>query len=107
IVREPDGLAMSSRNVYLSPEDRKDATVLYRSLLMARDLINQGERNPSQVKNAMTEMINQVKGAQIDYIEIYNAADLGELVEIKGQVLIALAVRFGSTRLIDNLLLEV
>jgi len=107
IVREPDGLAMSSRNVYLSPEDRKDATVLYRSLLMARELINQGVRETSQVKKAMFDMINQVSSAQIDYIEIYNAMDLSEIQEIKGQVLLALAVRFGSTRLIDNLLLEV
>lgn len=107
IVREPDGLAMSSRNVYLSPEDRKEATVLYRSLLMARDLINEGVRNPSQVRNAMLEMIDSVDGTQIDYIEIYNAQDLSELEEIKGQILIALAVRFGATRLIDNLLLEV
>lgn len=107
IVREPDGLAMSSRNVYLSPEDRKDATVLYRSLLMARDLINQGVRKPSQVRNAMLDMINQVSDAQIDYIEIYNALDLSEIEELEGQVLLALAVRFGSTRLIDNLLMEV
>jgi pantoate--beta-alanine ligase len=107
IVREPDGLAMSSRNVYLSPEDRKNATVLYRSLLMAKDLIKRGERNPSQVRNAMFEMINRVDGTQIDYIEIYNAKDLSELEEINGQVLLALAVRFGETRLIDNLLLEV
>ena len=107
IIREPDGLAMSSRNVYLSPEDRKDATVLYRSLLMARDLIIQGVRKPSQVRNAMLEMINQVSCAQIDYIEINNALDLSEIEEIKGQVLLALAVRFGTTRLIDNLLVEV
>lgn len=107
IVREPDGLAMSSRNVYLSPENRKNATVLYRSLLMARDLINEGVKQPSQVRNAMIELINQVNGAQIDYIEIYNGVDLSELEEIKGQVLLALAVRFGNTRLIDNLLLEV
>lgn len=107
IIREPDGLAMSSRNVYLSPEDREKATILYRSLLMARDLINRGEREPSKVREAMLEMINQVDGAQVDYVEIYNASDLSELEEIKGQVLLALAVRFGTTRLIDNLLVEV
>jgi len=107
IVREPDGLAMSSRNVYLSPEDRKKATILYRSLLMARDMIREGERNPQAVRNAMIEMINQANGAEIDYVEIYNGFDLSDIEEIKGQVLLALAVRFGSTRLIDNLLLEV
>lgn len=107
IIREPDGLAMSSRNVYLSPEDREKATVLYRSLLMARDLINRGEREPSRVREAMLEMIKQVNGAQVDYVEIYNAFDLSELEEIRGQVLLALAVRFGTTRLIDNLLVEV
>jgi len=107
IIREPDGLAMSSRNVYLSPEEREKATVLYRSLLMARDLINRGEREPSRVREAMLEMIKQVDGAQVDYVEIYNANDLSELEEIKGQVLLALAVRFGTTRLIDNLLVEV
>lgn len=107
IVREPDGLAMSSRNAYLSLEDRKNATVLYRSLLMARDLINRGVRRTSEVKDAMVSLITGVNGTQIDYIEIYNAMDLSELEEIKGKVLIALAVRFGDTRLIDNLLLEV
>jgi pantoate--beta-alanine ligase len=107
IVREPDGLAMSSRNVYLSPEDRKNATVLYRSLLMARDLINQGARKPSQVRNAMLELIGQAPAAQVDYVEIYNGMDLSELEDINGLVLLALAVRFGNTRLIDNLLLEV
>ena len=74
---------------------------------MARDLINRGVRRTSEVKDAMVSLITGVNGTQIDYIEIYNAMDLSELEEIKGKVLIALAVRFGDTRLIDNLLLEV
>jgi pantoate--beta-alanine ligase len=107
IVREEDGLALSSRNVYLDPEQRAQAVVLYRSLLAARDLIKTGERNIERVKSLLEQIIKSSPGASIEYIEIYDAHDLADIHEIKGSVLIALAVKFGKTRLIDNLIVEV
>lgn len=107
IVREPDGVAMSSRNAYLKATERADARVLSRSLTMAQGLIEAGARNPSIVKDAMIEAISQVPGARIDYIEILNGNDLSGLEQIEGKVLIALAVKFGGARLIDNVLVEV
>jgi len=91
IVREEDGLAMSSRNVYLSPEERKSAVILSKSLMEAEELIKKGEK----------------KNAVIDYVEVVNADTLENVDEIKGRVLVALAVKFGSTRLIDNVIVEV
>ncbi|MDD4801771.1 MAG: pantoate--beta-alanine ligase [Syntrophomonas sp.] len=107
IVREEDGLALSSRNVYLDADKRKQALVLSKSLQAARELIKSGERNVDRVKALLTDTIKTSPDANIDYAEIYDAADLSELDVIKGQVLIALAVKFGTTRLIDNLLVEV
>jgi len=107
IIREADGLAMSSRNVYLSPADRKNAVVLYQSLLKAKDLVADGVNRPAEIIKAITDLINQTPGAVIDYVEILSGRDLSEIEEIKGKVLLALAVKFGNTRLIDNLLLEV
>ncbi|MGI6452604.1 MAG: pantoate--beta-alanine ligase [Syntrophomonadaceae bacterium] len=107
IVREKDGLAMSSRNVYLDSTQRQEAVVLSKSLKMAEDQIKQGERDIKKVKNLMQEMISECPQAKVDYIEIANAYDLSDLEEIQGQVLIALAVKIGNTRLIDNMLVEV
>jgi pantoate--beta-alanine ligase len=107
IVREEDGLALSSRNVYLDEEQRAQALVLNRSLQAARELIQAGERNVAKVKSLLEQMIKTSPGADIGYVEIYDARDLAQLEEIQGQVLIALAVKFGTTRLIDNLLVEV
>lgn len=107
IVREKDGLAMSSRNVYLSPTDRENAVVLNRSLQKAREMIAAGADDPVQVRQAVVEAIEATPNASIDYVELYGGDDLRELTRIEGRVLIALAVRFGATRLIDNLLLEV
>ncbi|MDD3364256.1 MAG: pantoate--beta-alanine ligase [Syntrophomonas sp.] len=107
IVREEDGLALSSRNVYLDPEQREQALVLNRSLQAARELIYSGERNVAKVKSLLEQTIKTSPGADISYAEIFDASDLAEVEEIKGQVLIALAVKFGTTRLIDNLLVEV
>ncbi len=107
IVREDDGLALSSRNVYLSAEQRQQALVLNQSLFAARDLIQSGERNAAKVKSLLEQMINTSPGANIDYAEIYDARDLAEVEDINSPVLIALAVKFGTTRLIDNLLVEV
>jgi pantoate--beta-alanine ligase len=107
IVRESDGLAMSSRNVYLSPELRSQALVLNRSLLAARDLIQAGERNAARVKDKLVEVITSSPAADIVYAEIYDANDLKDVEIIESKVLIALAVKFGTTRLIDNLMVEV
>ena len=107
IVREEDGLALSSRNVYLNPQERQEALVLSQSLQAARQLIMDGERDVEKVKDFIRNIIATSPGAQIDYIELNKADDLASLPRIEGKVLIALAVKFGTTRLIDNLLVEV
>jgi pantoate--beta-alanine ligase len=107
IVREKDGLALSSRNVYLSPEQRQQALVLNQSLQLARGLIQAGERDAAQIQELLVRTIGSSPGADIVYAEIYDAADLAEVERITGPVLIALAVKFGTTRLIDNLIVEV
>lgn len=107
IIREKDGLAMSSRNMYLNSEERKSALVLSKSLFEAERLINSGEWNVKKVKSFMTDQISSEKLAQIDYIEILKADGLEKIEEIKGKVLIALAVKIGKTRLIDNIVVEV
>jgi pantoate--beta-alanine ligase len=102
IVREPDGLAISSRNQYLSAEERKNATVLHRALVQARTMIDGGERNPVVVRRDMTEMIAATPGATVDYAEVVNEESLQSVEGIHGRTLLAVAVRFGQTRLIDN-----
>ncbi len=103
IVREQDGLAISSRNEYLSPEQRREATVLYRSLMEARRLIGSGEREANRIKEIMKEIIESATDARIDYVSIVNRDTLDDIEEVKGNILIALAVLIGKTRLIDNL----
>lgn len=103
-VREEDGLALSSRNVYLGPKQRKDATVLHRALKRAEDLVNAGENSAAAVAAEMKRLITRVKGTRIEYIAIVNSDTLEPVREIKGKTLIALAVRVGKARLIDNLL---
>lgn len=107
IVREADGLALSSRNVYLNGEQRQQALVLSRSLQKARQLAEDGEHNVPRLKQEIRQMIESAPQAEIDYVDIFYAEDLGDVEEIKGRVLIALAVKFGNTRLIDNLIVEV
>jgi pantoate--beta-alanine ligase len=104
-VREEDGLAMSSRNIYLGPKQRKDAVILYETLMRAKDSISNGESSAVKVITAMKKQIRAVKGARIDYIAVVNSETLEPLKEIKGRTLIALAVRIGKARLIDNILL--
>lgn len=106
-VREPDGLAMSSRNEYLTPTERRDATVLYRSLKRAEELIKAGERDPNRVVSEMTSMIEGVRTSKIDYVSIVDIEDLQELETLKGEILIGLAVWFGKARLIDNTIVQV
>lgn len=107
IVREPDGLAMSSRNQYLDAEQRRNATVLHRALEAIRQQIDAGERRAAPLAQLARELIAATAGARLDYVEIVAWETLQPAAELRGQVLIALAVYFGSTRLIDNLLLTV
>ncbi len=106
-VREHDGLAMSSRNVYLSPEQRKAAPILYQSLLQAKESIKKGERSAAAVRNQIIQNISAEPLASIDYVSVTDTTELQEIDRIQNQALIALAVRFGQTRLIDNILVEV
>jgi pantoate--beta-alanine ligase len=107
IMREPDGLAMSSRNTYLTPEERKAATVLYRALQHAQKRIDEGERKSKTLMKEIREVIESEPLARIDYISITDMVELKELKTLKGKCLIALAVYFGSTRLIDNIIVDV
>ena len=102
IVREADGLAMSSRNKYLSPEERQQALVLYRSLTRAEELIREGERNVNTLLQAMKTVISEAPDARIDYIAIVDAETLEPLSTVRHNTVIALAVYIGTTRLIDN-----
>lgn len=103
IVREPDGLAMSSRNAYLNPEERRAALVLSRSLRAAKAGIRGGERDAAKVLAGIRFMIEAEPLARIDYIAAVDAAGLEPVDVLRGEVLIALAVFVGPTRLIDNL----
>jgi pantoate--beta-alanine ligase len=102
-VREKDGLACSSRNSYLNPEERDQAKILYQSLKLGEKLIKAGEKNPLKVIKKMTEMIQQMPLAKIDYIALTDTRTLEPVRKIKGELLLSLAVRFGKTGLIDNL----
>jgi pantoate--beta-alanine ligase len=105
IVREPDGLALSSRNQYLSPEERKHATVLYRVLQEARERVEAGERDAASLKQHLEARIRNTPGAVVDYVALVSPDSFQPVHDLAGDVLIALAVRFGRTRLIDNLFL--
>ena len=105
IVREPDGLAMSSRNVYLDSEQRQAATVLFLSLNAARDLFEKGERNAETIRGKVREVLAGEPLAEVQYVSCADYDTLEELAEIKGKALLSLAVFFGKTRLIDNFVL--
>jgi len=104
-VRESDGLAMSSRNSYLNPEERQSATVLFGALSLARQLWQFGEKDASKIKYEMEVLIQKEPLAQIDYVSIADAATLEELDVIDRPALVSLAVRIGKTRLIDNIVM--
>ena len=101
-VREPDGLAMSSRNIYLNPQERKAAAVLYQALTLAQKLWSEGEKNAQAIRQKMTDLIQKQPLANIDYISIADAETLDELDTVKPPALVSLAVKIGRTRLIDN-----
>jgi len=104
--REPDGLAMSSRNIYLSPEERQAALVLWKSLNLAQQLWRQGERKAERVQQQMIALIQKEPLAKIDYVSIADPETLEEIARIDRPTLVSLAVRIGKTRLIDNITLE-
>jgi len=105
-VREPDGLAMSSRNVYLAPEERQQARVIYEALRTAHAMWVEGGRDPEVIKKAMLKMMREKPLATVDYISIASPQTLEELEWAEPHSIVSLAVRFGKTRLIDNLFLE-
>lgn len=102
-VREKDELACSSRNSYLNTEERSQAKVLYQSLKLGQKMIKAGEKNPLKIIKKMTELIEKMPLAKIDYITLTDARRLEPIRKIKGELLLSLAVKFGKTRLIDNL----
>ncbi len=105
-VRESDGLAMSSRNTYLNPEQRQAALVLYQALSLAQKLWSQGEKDARRLRREMTELIRRQPLARIDYVSVASTETLAELDEVTPPALVSLAVKIGSTRLIDNIVLE-
>lgn len=107
IVREPDGLAMSSRNTYLTADQRRDALVLHRSLEWARQQVADGERDAHALTDGIRRVLAEVPSARVDYVEVVDADTLQPLEVLAGRVLVALAVQVGKPRLIDNLVLEV
>jgi pantoate--beta-alanine ligase len=105
-VREDDGLAMSSRNKYLNPVQRKSALVLSHSLKRAQELVRSGEKDASRIRAAVIDMISSTPECTIDYVEIVDPDNLKCLEHIEGRAVMALAVKVGTTRLIDNMELK-
>ncbi len=105
-IREPDGLAVSSRNQYLTRQQRKGATLIYKSLQKCRETIEAGVTNNKKIIDQMRKILNQIPSAKIEYISIVNAETLESIDQVAGKVLAAVAVKVGSTRLIDNILVD-
>jgi pantoate--beta-alanine ligase len=106
-VREPDGLAMSSRNQYLSPQHRKDATIIHKSIQKGIEMIHAGTTDAAQVVERMMATLGQVPAMQPEYVSIVDAETLEQIPHLRGRVLIAVAARMGSTRLIDNAVVDI
>lgn len=102
IIREPDGLAKSSRNTYLNADERKAALILSKSIELGKQLVAEGERDAQTIIKAMTDKINTESLARIDYVNVVDALNIEPLDTLKGEVLVAIAVYIGKTRLIDN-----
>lgn len=107
IVREEDGLAMSSRNIYLNEDERSQALVLRKSLLNALKQVNKGQVSVAALIEGIKEIIGSAPLAQIDYVDILSARDLSDIKTIEDKALAAVAVKFGKTRLIDNIFLSI
>jgi pantoate--beta-alanine ligase len=105
-VREPDGLAMSSRNTYLSADERRKAAVIHRALSAAEQLARTGTKEPEALKNRIQAVLRDEKGVEIDYIEVADHETLAPLSSVKDVMVLLVAVRIGSTRLIDNLVIQ-
>lgn len=105
LIRGADGLAMSSRNVYLSPEERKSALALSKSLKIGQNLYNSGERNPKKLRERLLELLKKELLIELEYLVVVDGETLEELEEIKDGAVIALAAKVGRTRLIDNMIL--
>jgi len=106
-VREPDGLAVSSRNQYLTAEQRKDAAYVYKSLQKCRQMIDAGITDTQKIVAEIRKILQQASSIKIEYVSIVDAETLGNIDRIAGKVLAAVAVRLGSARLIDNILVDV
>jgi pantoate--beta-alanine ligase len=106
IVREKDGLALSSRNIYLTPEQRKQATVLYRSLMRVQTLADQGQGDAAKLVAAGKQVLAEEQGVRVDYFEIVNWETLDSVQDISNGALVAVAAYVGKTRLIDNVVLH-
>jgi len=104
-VREPDGLAMSSRNQYLTAKQRREAVCLWQALRRAEDLVRRGETDASVLRQTMREVIEQASEARVDYVAIVNPDDLTDVASVRERAVAAVAVRFGNARLIDNAIL--
>lgn len=107
IVREEDGLAKSSRNTYLSPEERKAAVILHKSLVKGEEMVRAGERDAGKVKKAIREIIESEPLSKIDYVDIVDFDNIQEQEVLEGSVLAAVAVYIGKTRLIDNFIITI
>ena len=107
IIREEDGLAKSSRNTYLNKEERKQAVILSKALLKGKEQIENGERKSSEIKKGITQIIETMPLAKIDYVEVVDFQTLESIEEIKGEILVAVAVYIGKTRLIDNFIMKI
>ena len=105
-VRESDGLAMSSRNTYLKPSERRAATILYRALILSEKLWKEGEKNAKRIRNEMKALIDKEPMASVDYISLADGNTMNEVDEACKGTLVSLAVKIGNTRLIDNTILE-
>lgn len=105
-VREEDGLAMSSRNSYLSPEQRKIAPVIYKTLMEAKQLMQESEKKAIAIKNFIIDKLAKYKDFKIDYVEVVDSVTLQPVEEIHSNVLVAVAVYLGTTRLIDNFVFD-
>jgi pantoate--beta-alanine ligase len=105
LIREEEGIAMSSRNAYLSPEDRKRATVLHRSLVKAKELVDSGEKKTYNIVQAVEKMIGSVEGVSLQYVEVRDAETLERVERVSGPAVIAVAAMVGSVRLIDNIVI--
>ncbi len=106
IVRDPDGLALSSRNQYLGKEERRTAQSLNQALKQARQLIAEGEFSVEKIRSKMRTLIEREGRAEVDYISVCDPKRFVELEEIRGPAIVALAVHVGKARLIDNCLIE-